>query len=577
MPVNHSLAVVFMTGSIKNKIPLIAAAILTATILSCNSTYGLNPLSQLPPANPSTPQPEDSSNGLQSAETSTAFQPSPPPATPAPLIVWLSPDLPEALRVPFDALESLGTRAVQFTADPAEAQLRFEEHGEETTSAWVYALTAAFPAPIDELSGAEWDAIWSGESETAQRLIVAPHVFEILQKTFGNPQDSAPIELSEGDLLAEAWDDYARIALIPFDELTPRWKVLGVDGQDLFDPEFDPEAYLFTISFGFSGDLELVPEILGQVELPRQNFERQSLSIVAMTGVTALTRSTAWAMYSNGIEYPAEKIGDWFRDADIVHVSNEVSFWDGCPAPTPARVGLTFCSDPSYLGLFEAIGVDVIELTGNHLKDFGTDPLVETLEYFREAGFEYFGGGDNLESSLNPVLIEHHGNQFAFLGCNRPGPPGVFASESSPGAAPCDWEVLLPLITDLRNTGYLPIFTFQWYEYYQNTPTSAQVEAFQQVVEAGAVVVSGSQAHQPQSLEFYQDALIHYGLGNLFFDQMWSLYTRQEFVDHHIFYDGRHIGTRLLTAMLEDFSQPRPMDEIERGVFLQTIFSASGW
>ena len=53
--------------------------------------------------------------------------------------------------------------------------------------------------------------------------------------------------------------------------------------------------------------------------------------------------------------------------------------------------------------------------------------------------------------------------------------------------------------------------------------------------------------------------------------------TRLEFIDRHIFYDGRYINTELLTAVLEDYSQPRPMTEQERSVFLQDAFAASEW
>nr|HID15052.1 hypothetical protein [Anaerolineae bacterium] len=67
------------------------------------------------------------------------------------------------------------------------------------------------------------------------------------------------------------------------------------------------------------------------------------------------------------------------------------------------------------------------------------------------------------------------------------------------------------------------------------------------------------------------------GLGNLFFDQMQSLETRQEFVDRHVFYDGRHISTELLTAMLEDYARPRPMTDEEREALLRAAFGASGW
>ena len=80
-------------------------------------------------------------------------------------------------------------------------------------------------------------------------------------------------------------------------------------------------------------------------------------------------------------------------------------------------------------------------------------------------------------------------------------------------------------------------------------------------------------------MEFYQDSFIHYGLGNLFFDQMDIPVpgTRREFVDRHIFYDGRHIQTDLLTALLEDYARPRPMTQEERDQFLTDIFRSKGW
>ena len=74
-------------------------------------------------------------------------------------------------------------------------------------------------------------------------------------------------------------------------------------------------------------------------------------------------------------------------------------------------------------------------------------------------------------------------------------------------------------------------------------------------------------------------SLIHYGLGNLFFDQMDYpvVGTRREFLDRHVFYKGKHISTELMTAMLENYARPRPMTIDERQTFLQDIFTASGW
>jgi poly-gamma-glutamate synthesis protein (capsule biosynthesis protein) len=110
-------------------------------------------------------------------------------------------------------------------------------------------------------------------------------------------------------------------------------------------------------------------------------------------------------------------------------------------------------------------------------------------------------------------------------------------------------------------------------------PMSWVRDNFIEMAEAGADIVSGSQAHFPQGFEFISNAFIHYGLGNLFFDQMDFPVTgtRREFLDRYIIYDGRLISVEILTAMLEDYAQPRPMTVEERQQFLQDYFSASGW
>jgi poly-gamma-glutamate synthesis protein (capsule biosynthesis protein) len=142
---------------------------------------------------------------------------------------------------------------------------------------------------------------------------------------------------------------------------------------------------------------------------------------------------------------------------------------------------------------------------------------------------------------------------------------------------------MLETIGALRNDGYLPIVTFQYLESYTFLPSGAQRRDFRSAIDAGAVIVSGSQAHFPQIVELYEGAngpaLIHYGLGNLFFDQMDEPVegTRRELIDRHIFYDGRHIQTELLTALLEDYARPRPMEPAEREAFLAELFAAGGW
>jgi len=291
-----------------------------------------------------------------------------------------------------------------------------------------------------------------------------------------------------------------------------------------------------------------------------------------MTGVTALVRATATIMEAYGVTYPARDIADWLTSADLTHISNEVPFDSNYEVQTDPE-SLRFNSKDSYIELLEAVGTDIVEMTGNHMLDYGPEPLLHTFDLYRQRGWQWYAAGEDLAAATAPLKIEHNGNRIAFLGCNYWGPPSAWATADSPGTAPPDLEGMQAQIRALRSEGYLPIVTFQYVETYDSAPLPRQVVDFRAMAEAGAVVVQGSQAHQPQALEFQGDAFIHYGLGNLFFDQMEVLATRQEFIDCLVFYDNRLLSVELRTAMLEDWARPRPMTPEERAELLGQVFA----
>jgi poly-gamma-glutamate synthesis protein (capsule biosynthesis protein) len=175
--------------------------------------------------------------------------------------------------------------------------------------------------------------------------------------------------------------------------------------------------------------------------------------------------------------------------------------------------------------------------------------------------------------------LEHNGTKIAFLGCNAKGGGYATAAPGYPGAVACDFPTMTRQIRDLREQGYNPIATFQHFEYYTYQAQPDQIRDARILSDAGAVIVSGSQAHQPQAFEIRDDAFIHHGLGNLFFDQIYEIppNTATAFIDRHIFYNGKHISTELLTIRFEDFARARPMTEGERIELLQRTFNASGW
>ncbi len=530
-------------------------------------------------------------SSASSTVTNTPFEPeintptpmpTPTPAatsTPMPAL-WLAQYLPEAVRSAL-VLPAGTTQAT----DAGQALVRLEAGQGEPLARWIYALVAPFPTIPEGVSFNDLMQRWQGQPAGAfgnTQLLMDQSTLDVFSALWGQPANGAVKVLPASDLLSTAWADGPAWGIVPFEELAPGWKVLQVDGLSPLWKGFNVDQYPLKVDFVLAGDPELAQiirsETANATSLPILNRDPQKLTTVILTGVTALVRATAETMRRKGVTYPAKDVGPILREADIAHVSNEVPFAKNCPQPDPWQTTLVFCSRPEYIGLMEEIGTDVVELTGDHFADWGPEAMRYTLEMYRERNWTYYGGGENVEDGRQARLFEHNGNKIAFIGCNAKGGSYATANKTNPGAVKCDWEWMSREITRLTQEGYNVITTFQHFEYYTYKAQPNQIKDSQAMAQAGSVIVSGSQAHQPQAFEFYQNALIHYGLGNLFFDQYhMGLPTSQGFLDRHVFYNGRHISTELIGILFVDFARPRLMTPAEKEVLLKSVFTASGW
>lgn len=489
-----------------------------------------------------------------------------PPTQPASL--WLDVSVPDGMRKALQLPQGMrlaqrGERSVLRLT----ALARGESANAETI--WVFALVAPFPTIRDGFTQAELRGAWQGhppKAFEASPLLMSASTLAALEIAWGEPAAGAVKVLPAGEILDAAWKKLPAWAIVPFEELNPRWKVLSINNASPLEKDLDLAKYPLALRFGLKGISQIT-------ELPA-NWQPEKMTVLAMTGVTALVRKTAERMESQGVTYPAADIGELLRSADLTHISNEVPFAEDCPAPE--RRDPNFCSPPSYIELLEAVGTDIVELTGNHVMDRGAQGLLETLKAYSDEGWGVFGGGEDAETARAALLVEDHGNRLAFIGCNAAGPAAAWAGESSPGAAKCDYDWLADEISRRKAGGYLVIATLQHVEVCQLEPHLAQKADAGKLLKAGADIVSGSQAHCPQAVAFDGSQIVHYGLGNLFFDQM-DAAARRQFIDRYIIYDGKLVSMQLVTTMLEDYARPRLMTGKERAKLLEDTFRASGW
>ena len=510
----------------------------------------------------------------------------PPTATPTPPIVFgLADGLPAGLAQAVIQLTESDAELFLAPSDAPTVTLRLDWQADgEAVYRQVYALAARFDTIFPQAESSLVEELWRGEvaaDATYQRMVVLSDTLPALVSLLGEV-GPAVYGVADGEaLLNMAWADNTTLVLLPFDQLTPELIVFAVDGQNPVDNRIESDRYPLVatvyahVSAGVDGQVAL--EEL-RTASSGTNRRPDRLTVLAMTGVTAMVRQTAWQMDQFGAEWVAEVVGPELAAADITAISNEVPFVPGCVTNTSAD-NLTFCSSPDYMAALEAVGADIIGLTGNHQNDYGNEDALKSLDIYAAAELPVYGGGRNKEEAFAPLYIEHNGNRLAFLGANSYGPDFAWATDDGPGSAEFDVNILSATIRAVKDQDKADavLVELQYQESYDVNPLWDQRQNFRLLSEAGADIVTGVQSHVPQAVEFDNGQMILYGLGNLFFDQMWRQDTREGLIVKHTFYAGRHISTQVLTTLLYDYGQPRWTSDAEREALLQRVYSASYW
>ncbi len=515
--------------------------------------------------------------------------PPPEPATPdqveraQPLRLWVEPELPASLSVGIEEWLA-GQSNVEASTEASGADLTvgwLEQPGARPLAEIVLVPVAHFYSLREGIATGELRQLWLGQPhapDTGSSLLTSADTSAALDALWGPHDPTAPVRVVPAAELADRlWSEPDALAILPFDQLEPRLKPLAVDGLSVLDADLDLQQYPLRALVWVEGPEDWPRLLADEIEQKALSTNRHAdrLTVLAMTGVTALTRGVAFEIEARGdYAWPARQVADLLSSADLTHISNEVSFMPGCELEMDTWV---FCARPEYMEVLRLVGADLVELTGNHNLDFGPYYAHLSLDLYAEAGMHTFGGGRDATDARQPLLVTHHGNRLAFLGYSQFGPDYAWATEERPGAARFSLEALQEDLAQVRPEADLVFVSIQHTEAYTTAPLPEQVADFQAAIQAGADVVTGSQAHQPQAIEFYDGKPIFYGLGNLFFDQVWSAATRQGLIVRHLIYDGRLIASQVLPTVMDENYQPRLAGVEERQAILQTVFAASRW
>lgn len=216
----------------------------------------------------------------------------------------------------------------------------------------------------------------------------------------------------------------------------------------------------------------------------------------------------------------SEEVVNILNNSDITVANNEFSFSNrGTPLNNKAY---TFRANPNRVSIYHEMGVDLVTIANNHVFDYGEDAFLDTLEILDKADIASIGGGKNIEEAKKPYYYIINGYKIAFVAATRAEKniltPG--ATENTSGVMRCyDPTLLIENIKEVKANSDYVILLVHWGKESSHELEDVIIETGKMYIDAGADLIVGAHAHVLQGMDYYNDKLIAYNLGNFIFNK----------------------------------------------------------
>ena len=215
----------------------------------------------------------------------------------------------------------------------------------------------------------------------------------------------------------------------------------------------------------------------------------------------------------NDFNYPFERLS-WFIQGDItmVNLENPITTSHG-----EVKKEFNFKMHPKYLEVLQRGGIDVVSLANNHVYDYGSQGLLDTIYFLDSVGIKHTGAGKTLDEARRPAIFDVKGFRLGYLSYYGNGT--YAADKNKPGVAPRHVRVIAEDIRKLRLElrADMIIVNFHWGVEKALYPSDWQILLAHEVVDLGADLIVGHHPHVLQGIEKYKDGVIAYSLGKFLF------------------------------------------------------------
>ena len=440
-------------------------------------------------------------------------------------------------------------------------------------------------------------AIVAGTDRTFRRVLVAAPDLDLLATDIGVRPGSTVSTASPEAILEAVRGSTDTIGIVRAGDVRPSVRALAVDGRSLFgngrvrtiddwpltitagdatptdipgQAAFDPATTWTLVAAGdVMNDWEVYRRTVVLGAGPDFPWDGGTARIVSRTccraGETTVTAERTGH---------AGAVRDLFHDADLSLVNHEGPAPD---RPTYHPHGLVFSFDPRLEAGLSGAGVDIVSLANNHIRNAGSDGVIQTIRNVTKAGLTPVGAGKDVGSAGRAVAKTIDGIRVAVLAYDDIDLPAAGATATRPGAAPMDLrQARLDIRAARREGAEVVVVMPHWGVEYTDRPTLRQQRQAAALIAAGADVILGSHPHWVGAMEAIDDGVVLYSLGDFIFDLTRSEQTEEGLIAELTFAGARLAQIDLHPTIQLDRSQPNLLEAGDERLMLERIRTASG-
>lgn len=249
--------------------------------------------------------------------------------------------------------------------------------------------------------------------------------------------------------------------------------------------------------------------------------EKSKSFSLAMVGDVLIHEAVFKDAYQNSSTYNFdpmfEDIKSLLKDYDLKYCNQESIIGgkalgvSGYPAfNSPEEIGDTITN----------LGFNLIGLANNHAFDKGEKAVLNSNEYWSKKDVITSGSYSSKQERDNIQINEKNGIKYAFLAYTT----GINGNKLPQGKEYLinlyDKETVKQDIEKIKDQVDVIIVAMHWGDEYTNTPTNSQKEIANYLASLGVNMIIGTHPHVVQPIEYINDTLVIYSLGNFISNQL---------------------------------------------------------